>query len=85
MHVDGIKLACAPAVLREFIAALGKVFGKDELDVTPDNFTNCGLRHIPKPDGYTMDQTEYLAALKPITGSDLTIIFGTDPAPPWAA
>ena len=45
VHVDDIKVACDPAELKEFIAALTYVFGESELDITAKFFTNCGMRH----------------------------------------
>ena len=56
----------------DFVKTLEQVFGSGELDITRDNFTNCGIRHTLTPQGYEMDQTEYLQALKPIQHSDLT-------------
>ena len=84
-HVDDIKIACSPETRKEFEAALEKVFGKGELDITLTNFTNCGVRHQKIADGYTMDQQEYLEALKPITGPDLTGAKAEDLAPPALA
>jgi hypothetical protein len=70
-HVDDIKVACTPEVRAEFIQALEKVFGKGELDITENEFTNCGIHHKPTDFGYTMDQSEYLNALKPIVHPEI--------------
>ena len=78
-HVDDIKVGAEDEVRDEFVAAFEQVFGRGEIDVTAVNFTNCGLRHIRVADGYTVDQTEYLLALKPIVHADLT---GTPPDQP---
>ena len=61
------------------------MFGTGELDITEDNFTNCGIRHKSLAGGYEMDQSEYLAALKPIVSADLTGLSAEDLAPPAAA
>lgn len=53
------------------MADLDKVFGKGELNITPNTCTNCGLRHDPLKDGSSMGQTENLAALKPTSSSEL--------------
>ena len=72
-HVDDIKTGCPPHVLDEFVAALESVFGKGELDITVKNFTCCGVRHISLADAsYSMDQEEYIAALKPIENASMT-------------
>ena len=75
-HVDDVKAACSPATLQAFIAVLESVFGKGELDITLENFTNCGVRHIRLTDsdkqvGYSMDQEEYIDALKTIDDPSL--------------
>ena len=54
-------------------------FGKGEIEITPAPFTNCGLRHMPLKDcqghlvGYSLDQTEYIQALKPIVSSEVIV------------
>ena len=55
-----------------FLKKLEAVFGP--LTVVWDTFTNCGVRHIhvvPQRT-ITLDQTAYIAALKPIVHEDLT-------------
>ena len=47
------------------------VFGKGELEITVDNFTCCGITYTLTDIGYDMDQIKYVAALKPITDSEL--------------
>lgn len=83
-HIDDIKVACSPSVLKEFISSLDKVLGKDELDITPDSLrtVGCGTPHCPMGTSY---QTEYLLALKPIVCTELTGVSGTSPAPQWTA
>jgi hypothetical protein len=72
-HVDDIKVGCQPHVLQEFIGVLEKHFGKGEIDITSSPFTNCGLRHIGLPcGGYTLDQIEYVNALKPIVTEEVS-------------
>ena len=71
-HVDDIKVGCQPHVLQEFIQTLEQHFGKGEIDITASPFTNCGLRHIGLPcGGYSLDQIEYISALKPIVSEEL--------------
>ena len=56
VHVDDIKVACEPHVLEQFTRALTDTFGKNELEITSESFTNCGMRHIrTAAGGYTMD------------------------------
>ena len=62
-HVDDIKATAVEWVLKELISVLEKHFGKGEVDITYGIFKACGLRHIPIPNGYSLDQTEYLNAL----------------------
>ena len=71
-HVDDIKAACEPWVLKAFIAALAKVFGKGEQEITMNSFACCGITYTLTEHGYDMDQIKYVSALKPIT--DLEII-----------
>ena len=80
-HVDDIKVGSGPATTARFITSLESVFGKGELDVTPRNFTNCGIRHTRTQTGYEVDQTEYLRSLKPIVSSELTGRPGESNAP----
>ena len=82
-HVDDLKVGCCEEILTEFIRVLEQVFGKGELDITTLNFTNCGVRHIQLlddwgvQDGYSLDQEEYITALRPIDTSELV---GIEPA-----
>ena len=70
--MDDIKVGCQPHVLQEFIGVLEKHFGKGEIDITSSPFTKCGLRHIGLPcGGYTLDQIEYVNALKQIVTEEL--------------
>ena len=71
-HVDDIKIGGTAQAKAEMIKALEHVFGKGELDITPTNFTNCGVRHAKTDFGYEIDQTEYLKSLKPIIHQELT-------------
>ena len=81
-HVDDIKVAAPPHILEEFIATLHESFGEGELEITRDSFTNCGVRHLKTPTGYTLDQTEYLKALKPINIPNASAMTSDMPAPP---
>ena len=69
-HVDAIKVAAEMWILKELIAILEVHFGKGEVDVRWHAFKSCGLMHTPIQGGYTVDQTEYINALKPITQPD---------------
>ena len=80
-HVDDVKVGCEGRELQEFMEDLEKVFGKGGLDITPEIFTNCGVRHTRTETGYEMNQIEYISALKPITNSALTGANADDPAP----
>ena len=72
LHVDDIKVARPPHMLEEFVRCLEKTFGNGELDITKDDFTNCGVRHTKTPTGgYEMDQDQYIQALRPIVHPDL--------------
>ena len=64
IHVDDIKVACPVTVYHEFVNVLGSVFGKGELGVTHDNFTNCGSRHTGTNEGYELDQTGVLKGVE---------------------
>ena len=65
-HVDDLKMAGLRATILWIIEQLEKVFGK--LKVEWHTFTNCGVRHIQDlaTKSITLDQEEYIAALKPI-------------------
>jgi hypothetical protein len=66
-HVDDLKITGSRETILEITSKLEKVFGKIKLEW--HTFTNCGVRHIqdPKTMEVTLDQEEYIAALKPIS------------------
>ena len=66
-HVDDIKIGGEPYVIKtHIIPALEEVFGKLKYNET--KFTNTGVRHERHADGsVTLDQDEYISALKPIS------------------
>ena len=70
-HVDDIKMAGSEATIKWLIRELEAVFGP--LTVNWDNFTNCGIRHAldVRAGTLTMDQSAYIAALRPIVHRDL--------------
>ena len=72
VHVDDMKVSCEDYVYKEFVRVLEQVFGAGELDITHDNFTNCGTRHTKTPSGYELVQTEDMNTLKPIQHAELT-------------
>ena len=71
-HVDDLKIAGTEAKIKWFLAKLEAVFGA--LTVHWDTFTNCGVRHHLDLGArtITLDQSAYIAALKPIVHSDLS-------------
>ena len=71
IHVDDLKLAGEPEVVKKAIARLQQVFG--EMKLIWSDFTNCCVRHIqdPKTKEVTLDQIAYIAALRPITVPEL--------------
>ena len=66
-HVDDLKIVGKPDFIHYVKDELEKVFGP--LKLIWNEFTNCGVRHIQDPTTKecTLDQIEYVAALKPIT------------------
>jgi len=77
-HVDDVKLGGPTKNIDYYMSIVEKTFGK--LTVKRRQFTNCGVRHTQEQNGtITLDQDEYLKALKPIVHSDLT---GADPESP---
>ena len=79
-HVDDIKFGADPKVPKqEIIPALESEFGK--LSYSGSNFTNTGVRHKRHSDGtVTLDQDEYIAALKPISSPEMIGAPGDRPA-----
>ena len=70
-HVDDLKMTGPKERIQKVLDALEKVFGK--LVEHWDQFTNCGMRHISDltKGTITVDQDEYIAALKPIVHPEL--------------
>ena len=71
-HVDDLKIAGSESKIKWFLAKLEAVFGA--LTVHWDTFTNCGVRHHLDLGArtITLDQSAYIAALKPIVHADLS-------------
>ena len=70
-HVDDLKIAGEEREVRLLLQALEKTFGKS--DRNNNNFTCVGIRHSRSEDGtITLDQNEYISALKPIQHPDIT-------------
>ena len=69
IHVDDLKFAGDKQVILEIVGHLETTFGK--LIVQWHQFTNCGIRHIQNPETMeiSLDQFEYIAALKPMSTS----------------
>ena len=70
-HVDDLKLAGERQWIEEVCKILEATFGP--LKLVWNEFTNCGVRHLQDKvtKEITLDQTEYIAALKPIEHVDL--------------
>ena len=70
-HVDDLKIAGEKKYVDQLLKALEEAFGKPT--VQWHTFTNCGVRHIQDPKTFeiTLDQHEYITALKPIQHRDL--------------
>ena len=80
-HVDDIKLGGQPRVIKEIIQALESEFGK--LTHALESFTNTGVRQKRLSYGsVTMDQDEYIAALRPIVFPDMIVAPGEREATP---
>jgi hypothetical protein len=79
-HVDDLKFGAEPKLLKDaIIPALEAEFGK--LSYSESNFTNTGVRHKRLKDGtVTLDQDEYIAALKPINSPEMIGAPGDRPA-----
>ena len=71
IHVDDLKIAGDPKVILKITKAIERTFG--ELILQWHNFTNCGIRHIQDPETFecSMDQIEYVNALKQIHHPDV--------------
>ena len=70
-HVDDLKISGPVRVVEWIVSEIQKVFG--DLIVQWHTFTNCGVRHIQDriSKAITLDQEEYIAAMKPIVHDDL--------------
>ena len=81
-HVDDIKMGGKPSIIKgQIILALEEVFGT--LAYSESCFTNTGVRHTRHSDGsITLDQTEYIRALKPISHPSMIGAKAEDDAPP---
>ncbi len=71
MHVDDLKVTGEDWAIKEIFSKIESVFG--DLTKVSYNFTNCGVRHCQDEKTFevTLDQTEYLSALKPIVHAEL--------------
>lgn len=73
MHVDDVKIAYPNEnVFDRMIATLEKVFGKNEIGITHDNFACCGAQYTKLPNGYSMDQNQFVKGIKEIEGPLIT-------------
>ena len=70
LHVDDVKIN--EHVFDRMIAALEKVFGKNESEITHDNFACCGAQYMKLSDGYSMDQNQFVKGIKEIEGPFIT-------------
>ena len=71
-HVDDLKFAGVPSEVTRIMDKIQEVFG--ELRIVKHKFTNCGVRHIQDPGtkGVTLDQEDYIAALKPLVDPEFS-------------
>ena len=81
-HVDDLKIAGEPAVVKEILTILQKEFG--ELKISWHDFTNCGVRHQqdPKTKEITLDQIAYSQQLRKIAHSELSTAKNEDKCSP---
>ena len=72
IHVDDLKIAGEPSVVKELLKVLEKEFG--ELTVQWGKFTNCGVQHIQNPmtREITLDQIDFLSKLHAIEHPQLS-------------
>jgi hypothetical protein len=77
IHVDDLKFAGLPHITAEVVQKVQATFG--ELRTIERVFTNCGVKHTQSANDHSviMDQTTYLASLKPIVATELV---GAKPA-----
>ena len=69
-HVDDLKIAGEEAEVKNLLSALEKTFGPSERN--NNNFTCVEIKRTRDQDGtITLDQNEYISALKPIQHPDL--------------
>ena len=66
-HVDDVKMAGPKEQIEALVKHLSQTFGK--LTIEWHNFTFCGIKHVqdPKSKEITLDQTAFLAAIKPMS------------------
>ena len=72
IHVDDLKIAGEPHIVREILKVIEEVFG--ELTIQKGTFTNCGVQHTQNPITHeiTLDQIHFISALRPISHPQLT-------------
>ena len=72
IHVDDLKMTGDREVIKMIVDAIEKTFGK--LILQWHEFTNCGVRHIQNPETLecSMDQIDYVNALKQIHHPEIT-------------
>ena len=66
-HVDDVKMAGPRVQIEALVKHLSQTFGK--LTTEWHNFTFCGIKHVQDPSDkeITLDQTAFLAAIKPMS------------------
>ena len=81
-HVDELKIAGVPHIVREMFLELQKTFG--ELKVLRNSFLNCGVQHTQDPLSreITLDQNHYVQNLCSIAHPQLSSSKAEDPAVP---
>ena len=65
-HVDDIKMCGPKELITALVTHLSNTFGK--LEIAWHDFTFCGIHHVQDPitKEVTMDQTKFIAAIKPM-------------------
>ena len=82
IHVDDLKIAGRPEVVKHVPTVLQKEFG--ELKILWNDFTNCGVHHIqdPKTKEITLDQVAFANNLRLISHPELSTAKNEDKATP---
>ena len=80
-HVDDLKITGEKDTITRFVNHLSTTFGK--LDIHWHEFTFCGIRHVQHRDTFeiTLDQTEFIKAIKPMSDPEILCKPGNEKLP----